>query len=221
MRGVKRVSLLAHGWQVCAASDTPALWCNRARAASDTLGCINYHTHHRRPGRLSIQASHSLGSVTWESASDLASWENLVLCKVDNCGVEAATDELSSRNCIRERQGHYETGWCCCTWNTQQILSQTPKLHHQYAAVCFLFNTATGRLSLLKEGGHLKRKWHNFPRFWSRNLNPESWCWNEWIVVNRKLLSLWWYCFVWLTGAGTYKNEAVIKRWARTTSRNA
>lgn len=48
-------------------------------------------------------------------------------------------------------------------------------INMQIMAMCFLFNTATGRLvSLLKEGGHLKRKWHNFTSFWSRNLNPET-----------------------------------------------
>lgn len=30
--------------------------------------------------------------MTGESASDLASRQNLVLCKVDNCSIEAATD---------------------------------------------------------------------------------------------------------------------------------
>lgn len=44
--------------------------------------------------------------------------------------------------------------------------------------------------------------------FWSRNLNPETWflqtwCWNEWIKVNGRLLGLWWQLlFVWLTRAG-------------------
>lgn len=127
-------SLLAHGWQVCAASDTPALWCNRAGLPvthlalliiipiTDGLDC-GAPSKNRTALEVwpeSLPLTSPLGRILF--CAKLTTVASKLLLMI----------ELSSHNCIWESQGHYETGRS--TVVAPETLSKyCPKLHHQYA----------------------------------------------------------------------------------------